>query len=409
MAQTRDSNRPTGLSDRVSARVTDASPRRPLPFAWLLFTAVWLLFPIGFVMQVLRTGLPPVHLLAFLASIAAFIAVFLWLMLRYPFPAVELAPQELWIRIVLLLVLAALALYVELMYGSGVPYRFMYVVIAGAVTLPTRHAAWMIVAVTGFIGVVYVIRLGWDEAVTSWGDLVPFLLIGIGMIAVSRLVATVRELQAARREIAQLAAAEAVAEERLRFARDLHDLLGHSLSSITLKSELAGRLLPAAPEKAAAEIRDIEGVARRALREVREAVAGYRQPTLERELDNAREMLRAAGIDCRIENRAGVLPNGTGTVLAWAVREGVTNVIRHSRAKRCAIRLSRNGEEARVEVSDDGRGSPLENNSTGSGLSGLAERVAASGGNFEAGPLPGGGFRLRVSLPASGVNGGERP
>jgi hypothetical protein len=144
MAQTRDSDRPTGHSDRVSARVTDASPRRPLPFAWLLFTAVWLLFPIGFVMQVLQTGLPPVHLLTFLASIAAFIAVFLWLMLRYPFPAVELAPQELWIRIVLLLVLAALALYVELMYGSGVPYRFMYVVIAGAVTLPTRHAAWML-------------------------------------------------------------------------------------------------------------------------------------------------------------------------------------------------------------------------------------------------------------------------
>jgi two-component system sensor histidine kinase DesK len=409
MAQARDSDRPTGLSDRVSAGVTDASPRKPLPFAWLLFTAVWLLFPIGFVMQVLRTGLPPVQLLAFLAPIAAFVAVFLWLMLRYPFPAVELAPQELWIRIGLLLVLAALALYVELMYGSGVPYRFMYVVIAGAVTLPTRHAAWMIFAVTVFTGAVYVIRLGWDAAVTSWGDLVPFLLIGIGMVAVSRLVATVRELQAARREIAQLAAAEAVAEERLRFARDLHDLLGHSLSSITLKSELAGRLLPAAPEKAAAEVRDIEGVARRALREVRDAVAGYRQPTLERELDNAREMLRAAGIDCRIENRAEVLPNGTGTVLAWAVREGVTNVIRHSRAKRCAIRLTRSSEEVRVEVSDDGRGSPLEHNSTGSGLCGLAERVAASGGNFEAGSLPEGGFRLRVSLPASGVNGAERP
>src|SRR5829696_4321719 len=203
MAQISNNERPTSAAGGASAAVADASPRRPLPFGWLLFTAVWLLFPIGLVVQVLRTGLAPVQLLAFLASMAAFIAVFLWLMLRYPFPAAELAPQRLRIRIGLLLVLAILALYVELVYGGGVPYRFMYVVIAAAVTLPTRYAAWTIVAITVAVGWIYVVRSGWDTVAASWGYLIPFPLIGIGMIAVGRLVVTVRELQAAREEIAR--------------------------------------------------------------------------------------------------------------------------------------------------------------------------------------------------------------
>src|SRR5215204_1394250 len=397
MAQISNNERPTSAAGGASASLADASRRKPLPFGWLLFTAVWLLFPVGLVVQVLRTDLSWVQLLVFLASIAAFVAIFLWLMLRYPFPATELVPQERWIRIGLLLVLAAIALYVELAYGSSVPYRFMYVVIAAAVTLPTREAAWAVVAVAVCVGAFYAKRLGWEAAATSWRDVVPFLLIGIGMITVSRLVVTVRELQAAREEIARLA----VSEERLRFARDLHDLLGHSLSSITLKSELAGRLLPDTPERAEAEVRDIEGMARKALREVREAVAGYRQPTLGGELDDARQMLKAAGIACRIEHEAGELPHATATILAWAVREGVTNVVRHSRAQHCVIRLMRDGEEVRAEITDDGIGFPPEHEATtvGSGLSGLAERVAASGGDFAAKPMSEGGFRLRVSLP----------
>jgi two-component system sensor histidine kinase DesK len=134
---------------------------------------------------------------------------------------------------------------------------------------------------------------------------------------------------------------------------------------------------------------------------VREAVAGYRRPTLDEELDGAREMLEAAGIACRIENSVGASSSETVTVLAWVVREGATNVIRHSRARRCEILLTRDGEEAHAEITDDGRGHPPEPGRTaaGSGLSGLAERVGALGGGFEAGPPPGGGFRLCVSLP----------
>ena len=406
-------------SNESSTTTADGAPagdandlrRKPLPFAWKLFTAVWLLFPIGFVVQALGSDHSPVQLLALLASLAVFISIFLWLMLRYPFSTSGLAPRERRVRIGLLLAMAVLALYIELAYGSDVPYRFAYVVIAAAVTLPTCKAALMVAATTVVAGAVYAVQAGWDAFATSWQEIVPFPLIGIGMIAVSRLVVTVRELQAARREIAQLAAAEAVARERLRFARDLHDLLGHSLSSITLKSELTGRLLPAAPEKAAAEVRDIEGVARRSLREVREAVSGYRQPTLDEELSGAREMLHAAGIACRIENEAGLLPNATASVLAWTVREGVTNVIRHSRADRCEVRVTQDGEEIRVEVKDDGHGSPPEHegaSSNGSGLSGLAERVAASEGDFRVGPLPEGGFRLRVTLPARRVREEKR-
>src|SRR5215207_5817784 len=419
MAQAADSEQPTSSVSGESAGIADASRHKLLPFGWLLFTAVWLLFPVGFVIQVLRTtDLSPLQLLALLTSLAAFVSIFLWLMLRYPFPTAGLTPRELRVRIGLLLALAVLALYVELAYGSGVPYRFMYVVIAAAVTLPTRKAAWMVAATTVVTGVVYEVQAGWDTLATTWSNIVPFPLIGIGMIAVSGLVVTVRELQAARTEIAQLAAAEAVAKERLRFARDLHDLLGHSLSSITLKSELADRLLPDTPEthRTVVEVRDIQGIARGALREVREAVSGYRQSNLGEELIGAREMLEAAGIACRIENGAGLLPKTVEAVLAWTVREGTTNVIRHSRARRCDIQVARedgeNGEagEVRAEVSDDGRGpfpardgtdgSGTEGLAGGSGLSGLAERVARfAGADFEAGPLPEGGFRLRVSLP----------
>ncbi len=419
MAQAAGSKQPTNSVSGAAAEIADASLHKLLPFTWPLFTAVWLLFPISFVIQVLRTtDLSSLQLLAFLASLAAFVSIFLWLMIRYPFPTAGLTPQELQVRIGLLLALTVLALHVEIAYGSGVPYRFMYVVVAAAVTLPTRKAALALVAVTVVAGVVYEVQAGWDTLAMTWSNIVPFPLIGIGMIAVSRLVVTVRELQAARREIAQLAASEAIAKERLRFARDLHDLLGHSLSSITLKSELAERLLSDTPEtrKVAAEVRDIQGVARGALREVREAVAGYRQPTLSEELIGAREMLEAAGIACRIENGAGLLPKSVEAVLAWTVREGTTNVIRHSGARYCDIRLARedggNGEarEVRAEVSDDGLGLfPAQDGTVGSGtvglaggsgLSGLSERVAGfCGADFEAGPLPEGGFRLSVSLP----------
>jgi two-component system sensor histidine kinase DesK len=249
---------------------------------------------------------------------------------------------------------------------------------------------------------------------TDWLRILPLVLLvrglGLDMAGVARLAVALRELHAARSELAR----QAVIEERLRLARDLHDLLGHSLSLITLKSELAGRLIEKEPARALREVHEVERVARQALREVREAVAGYRQPTLRGELDGARQMLEAAGITCTIEQRAEALPPATDAALAWAVREGVTNVIRHSRARECVIRVSSENGRAFVEVINDGfRESErdLNHTRTGSGLSGLAERVSALGGQLEAGPWrseihP--QFRLRVELPIQSRESRER-
>lgn len=186
-------------------------------------------------------------------------------------------------------------------------------------------------------------------------------------------------------------------QERLRLARDLHDLLGHSLSLITIKSQLAHRLLASGDtERAATEISDVERVARESLQDVRHAVDGYRQPGLTSALAGARAALAAAGIETTIEANAEALPTAVDAALAWAVREGVTNVVRHSHATTCSIRLTREGPEARLEITDNGP--PASMNAPGNGLRGLEERAAARGGRVDAGPLPDGGFRLHMSV-----------
>jgi len=187
-------------------------------------------------------------------------------------------------------------------------------------------------------------------------------------------------------------------EERLRLARDLHDLLGHGLSLITIKSQLARRLFAAGDSvRAANEVADIERVARESLQDVRHAVDGYRQPTFTSEIAGARAALTAAGIDSTIDVSPDSLPTAVDATLAWAVRESVTNVIRHSGAAACSIRLTRKTSEANLEITDNGGASPL--SVPGNGLRGLQERAAARGGHADAGPLPAGGFRVHVSVP----------
>ena len=186
----------------------------------------------------------------------------------------------------------------------------------------------------------------------------------------------------------------------------MHDLLGHTLSLIALKGELAGRLIAQEPARAAQEIHEVERVARQSLREVREAVAGYRQPALHSELEGARQLLEGAGIACTLEQTAGALSPKSDAALAWTVREGVTNVIRHSRARNCAIRVNGANGRVRVELINDGYSEAEPDRARGTGgcgLCGLRERVAALGGQLESGPaLANGqpGFRLFVEIPA---------
>ncbi len=248
-------------------------------------------------------------------------------------------------------------------------------------------------------------------------------LAGLFAYSAARRIDAVDSLRRTRAELARAAAAE----ERLRIARDLHDLLGHSLSLITIKAELAGRLMRADPDRAASEIAELESVARQSLSDVREAVAGFRQPDLAGELAAARQLLDAAGIVTEITaaDTSG-LARDVDSALAWAVREGATNVVRHTRATRVAIRVSRGPREVVAEISDNGPAA-LDGNGAGpaltaarmpepdtqaavararpvfggSGLAGLAERVRSLGGELAAGSVEPRGFMLRVVVPLS--------
>jgi two-component system sensor histidine kinase DesK len=281
---------------------------------------------------------------------------------------------------------------------AGVWWLGMHVVVAAGLALPPALA-------TGAVAVVVAATMAASGLLAGAVD--PLLLtqvaFGAGAVAVRQLTINVAQLRAAREELARAA----VDQERLRFARDLHDLLGHSLSLIILKSELAGRLLPASPARAAVEVGDVERAARDALRQVRAAVTGYRQPVLRHELSAARELLAAAGIAAEVEHSAGPLPPPLDGLLAWAVREGVTNVIRHSGARRCEIRVTRLGDLVRLVVSDDGRSADGGAPKVGSGLAGLAERAAAHGAELVAGARPQGGFELVLIVPAPAPAAGD--
>lgn len=210
------------------------------------------------------------------------------------------------------------------------------------------------------------------------------------------LAETVRELRAAREELAR----RAVEKERLRFSRDLHDLLGHTLSVIVVKSEAARRLAPRDVGAALEQITDIESVGRQALTEIREAVTGYREGSLPTELDRALSALVAAGVEPSVSRSGAPVGPRTAALLGWVVREAVTNVVRHSGAAHCAITVSGSGEKVRLTVTDDGRGTSA--GQDGTGLTGLRERLAAAGGSLTAGPGPRGGFTVTAELPVDG-------
>jgi two-component system sensor histidine kinase DesK len=339
--------------------------------------------------------LPPVRFGVAAAALALCAALYAWFWLRWPSSGSR--------RTTLAVIggLTALGVVFNLVSGVETVNPFILPIVVGGFALPVRGG----IAVTGILTLFSLaLSLSFSGAVTSLSPEVvaevgfvafQLLLAGGAAIGVAWLLATMRELREARETIANLA----VAEERTRFARDLHDLLGHSLSLITLKGELASQLIETNTDRAAVEMRELVGVAREALREVRDAISGYRQPTLATELAAARVALSAAGIELHVDERVGALTGPVEAALAWSVREGVTNVIRHSRAQRCTVLLSRTEEGLQAEVLDDGPvGQPA---TVGNGLRGLGERAAELGGRLTAGRLPEAGFRLAVTIPAA--------
>ncbi|MGK5739311.1 sensor histidine kinase [Micromonospora sp. URMC 103] len=222
------------------------------------------------------------------------------------------------------------------------------------------------------------------------------VLAGAMTMAFARVARLVDELRRTQRELARTV----VERERLRFAKDLHDLLGHTLSLVVVKAEVVRRLTPTDPGRAAAEAADIERIGRTALAEVREAVTGYREHSFARELDNARTALADVGIAVTVRESGHPLDVEADDAFGWVLREGVTNVLRHSRASRCDIEVSAGADGSVLTVRDDGVGGRPE---PGNGLRGLTERVEQAGGTLHVGPARGGGLLLTARVPARPV------
>ncbi len=348
-----------------------------------------LLFLIGPLADLADSAQPPARVTAILITLGAFVALYLVLL---P-PVRSLARRGARVIGGGLALLAALA---GLTLALGAPRSFtllfVYVVAVVGMALPLVAAVPLIGAATAAVGVGLASAGSDGSTVAAW----TLTVLGVGAMTAA-LGSTTRanqELREVREELARLA----VSEERLRIARDLHDLLGQTLSLIALKSELATRLVESDPQRAQAEMTEVQRVTRQALTEVREVVHGYRQLAFDDALQTARTTLAAAGIDCRVDGVASGLPTEIESVLAWAVREATTNVVRHSDARTCAITLTTDAHGVALQVEDDGAASPTANGD-GTGLVGLAERARDLHGVLEAGTQPGGGFRVRLTLP----------
>ncbi|MFE1196025.1 sensor histidine kinase [Streptomyces olivaceoviridis] len=277
----------------------------------------------------------------------------------------------------------------------------MFFPLLGLATGATLRGPWLGrvgLLLTLYAGAATWLRDGWDDAS---GIAYATFLSSMVTAAILSLSEAVRELRAAREELAR----RAVAEERLRFSRDLHDLLGHTLSVVVVKSEAARRLAPRDLDAALAQVSDIESVGRQALTEIREAVTGYREGSLATELTRARSALSAASVQPVVRQSGAPLAPQTEALLGWVVREAVTNVVRHSRADRCEITVEGAADRVRLTVTDNGTGAgtPAAGaGAGGTGLTGLTERLAAAGGSLTAGPAPRGGFTVTADLPVSG-------
>ena len=219
-------------------------------------------------------------------------------------------------------------------------------------------------------------------------------VIGISNIHFAQRNRTNRKLLKAQEEIEHLAKVA----ERERIARDLHDVLGHTLSVIILKSELAGKLMDRDPLRAGNEIREVEQISRQALSEVRDAIRGYRSQGLPAELAQAKATLQTAGVSVKCETVRVALPALHESVLSMAVKEAVTNVVRHAHARNCILRLEQQNGSCRLEIEDDGRGG-LQNE--GNGLRGMRERVEMLGGTLDRDTRA--GTRITITLPLKEV------
>ncbi|MBV9093697.1 MAG: sensor histidine kinase [Streptosporangiaceae bacterium] len=387
--------------------IAGVPPRYRSTWWRMFFSGIWLVYLIEPVVYLFRHHYGTLYIAGALAILAAFCVIYVLVLARWHAPARYSYAG--------LAALAALAVIASAAYGGGAVALWIYVSAAAGLLIPQPRLAVRAVlgAVAAYVLFSWLGHVGVSDFLIM---LLPTALVGVAMIGARRQAALTRELAQARETVAKLAASE----ERLRLARDMHDLTGQSLSMITLKSELAAKILarlPASPERdrAAEQVNEVARVSRQTLHDIREAVSGYRRPTLAVEVIAARTALEAAGIepddDPALTSVSGTFDADAEAALAWCLRESVTNVIRHSGARRCRMRLTRQGGELSLEVSDDGRG--YVPGAPGAGLRGMSERLDAVGGRLVLGPAPppsrgSHGFRLLATVPAAPVRAHAR-
>lgn len=261
-------------------------------------------------------------------------------------------------------------------------------------SVPSQTAAVVGLVTIASIGAVEGLLLQVNGWTLFYSSLFPGI-IGAGNTVFAERNRMNRKLRRANEEIENLAKVA----ERERIARDLHDVLGHTLSVITLKSELAGKLVDRDPQRAGKEIREVEQISRQALSDVRDAIRGYRSQGLVAELAQAKTTLETAGLTVQCDAATTVkLPAVQESVLSLAVREAVTNVVRHAQARTCRMRLEQRNGSCRLEIQDDGRGS---SNGEGNGLRGMRERVEMLGGTLDRSTEA--GTTLTITLPLKEV------
>jgi two-component system sensor histidine kinase DesK len=375
-----------------------------------LFAAIWLIYlgePLGLLFG---HGHGTAAIAATLAVSAVFAVTYVAVNLIVRREAGVLPPDRLGDprKLVLIGVLAAIAAVLPPTVDPEWVVLWIYVASAAGSALPMAgQPSWAMRGGLAASVAMVVEATALKVDLSLWLSLLlPCVFSFLGVMAVRGMRDLIRQLQQARAEVARLAASE----ERLRLARDLHDLAGHSLATITLKAELARKLLHVDLDRSEQQILDLELVSREALADIREAVSGYRRATLAVEAASARTALDAAGIaldlDGTLAARSGTLDPDAESALAWCLREAVTNVVRHSGARGCRVRLIEarvDGESSlTLEVLDDGPAVPGDGCAAGNGLSGLRERLLAvsAAAVLTAGPVDPSGFRLAATVPA---------
>jgi two-component system, NarL family, sensor histidine kinase DesK len=352
----------TGPLDQQTAIVT----QRPVGRLGPLFAGIWLFFLINPLAEAWQHR-DELRGVVGMASTVLFAVVYmtLWWRARADRQQLIRDPELSW-SLPYVGALVALGAITVICVGEPGMACAVYVGVACVMVFPFRVAAPIVVAL-----VVGTVALGaWAGWGSQLGTAFGIAAASVAVLGLRAVMSRNMDLVIAHQENARLA----VDNERTRFARDLHDILGHSLTVITVKAELAQKLLDVDVERARAELADLERLSRDALTDVRRAVHGYRDITLPGELVRARVALRAAEIDAELPNSTDDVPSELRELFAWTVREGVTNVIRHSGASRCEVRLTTTS----AEVIDNGTATPSPNGH-GSGLAGLRERAADVG------------------------------